>query len=99
MIKTTLSTVMSKLLDISENGYYRWKSKDHTKLINLIETYHSKEDLEEFLETGKIQKQEMIKDLSLNDLKNMKEFKNQLILDEISRTEEKLETLKKQLKE
>ncbi len=94
MIKISLPTIMSKLLNISEKSYYRWKKKDHSKLIDLIETHFTKEELQEFLETGKIEKQEIIKKLSFDELKNIKEFKRQLISDEIKRMQEKIEELK-----
>jgi hypothetical protein len=66
---------MSKLLNISENGYFRWKKKDHVQLINLIETYHTKEELQEFLETGKIKKQDRLNEL-LETERKYKELKN-----------------------
>jgi len=48
--------IFSDLLQISEKSVYRWKSKDHQKLILLLEKYFTKNDLEEFIQTGKIQK-------------------------------------------
>lgn len=56
MKASTHSLVMSELLEISENSYFRWKKKDHTILINLLEKYFIKEELQEFLETGKIKR-------------------------------------------
>ncbi len=56
----TQSETMSELLEISENSYFRWKKKDHVRLINLIERYFKKEDLEEYLETDKINKSEKL---------------------------------------
>jgi hypothetical protein len=63
MTKITLPTIMSKLLEISENSYFRWKKKDHVSLICLLEKYHTKEEIKEFLETGKISKMERIDEL------------------------------------
>lgn len=61
----TQSEVMSNLLEISENSYYRWKKKDHIKLITLIEKYFTTKDLEEFIEIGKISRIENNKDQEL----------------------------------
>lgn len=55
--------IYSKILEVSEKSYYRWKSKDHPILINLIEKYFSDDDLEEFFTTGKIKKFEEFEDL------------------------------------
>lgn len=56
---------MSKLLEISEKSYYVWKKKTHTKLINLIEVNFSKEELDEYLKSGKISKFELLKEQEL----------------------------------
>jgi hypothetical protein len=61
----TQSEVMSNLLEISENSYYRWKKKDHIKLITLIEKYFTTKDLQEFIEIGKIMRIEDNKDQEL----------------------------------
>lgn len=57
--------IYSKILEVSEKSYYRWKSKDHPILINLIEKYFSDDDLEEFLKTKRIKRFEEISDLEL----------------------------------
>ena len=44
----TQSEIMAKLLEISENSYYRWKKKDHIKLIKLLERYFTIYEIEEF---------------------------------------------------
>lgn len=56
----TQSEIMANLLEISENSYYRWKKKDHIKLITLIEKYFTTKDLEEFIESNKVNKFENI---------------------------------------
>jgi hypothetical protein len=56
----TYANLCSKILEISEKSFYRWKNKDHVILVNLLEKYFTKEDLEEFLKTGKIQKMEQL---------------------------------------
>lgn len=70
--KSTIAIVMSTLLNISEKSYYRWKKKDHKTLISLLEMYHSNEEIQEFLETGKISKYERIEEL----LEIEKKYKN-----------------------
>lgn len=54
---------MSQLLEISDKSYYVWKKKTHTKLIKLIENTFSEKDLEEFLETGKITRLELLSNM------------------------------------
>lgn len=88
--------IITLLMCFSRNTFFVWK-REKRPIISLLEKYHSKEELQEFLETGKIQKQEKIKDLSLDDLTNLSKLKEQLILEEIKRTEEKLLSLKSQL--
>lgn len=63
----------SKLLEISEKSFYRWKSKDHKLLINLIDKYFREDDLTEFLETGKIKRLEKVEDFNIeNEIINIK---------------------------
>jgi hypothetical protein len=75
--------VMSELLEISENSYFRWKKKDHKLLIDLLESCFSIEELNEYLETNRIQELEEFKDfkkLKLSDeyqeFLKFKEFQN-----------------------
>ena len=82
-----------RILDISTRSYSNF-NKQNKPIIKLLEKYFTKEDLQEFIETGKIQKQELVKDLTVDDLNSLNNLKEQLILDEIKRTEEKLEELK-----
>ena len=56
MHNQTLTQVMAELLEISEKSVYRWKTKDHIKLMSFLEKYFTKEDIEEFLATGSIEK-------------------------------------------
>jgi hypothetical protein len=46
--------IVSEILGISEKSYYRWK--EERKIFKLLEMYFSDDELEEFLEKGKIQK-------------------------------------------
>ncbi|WP_152184555.1 hypothetical protein [Sulfurimonas indica] len=75
------STVMSELLEISENSYFRWKKKDHIVLIDLIETYFSTEDLIEFLNTGKIEKYEQLNFFNLVKKKNINKYLSSFLQD------------------
>lgn len=54
----TKAEIFSKILEVSEKSYYRWKSKDHKILISLIEKYFSDAELEEFILTGRINRLE-----------------------------------------
>lgn len=66
----TQSEIMANLLEISENSYYRWKKKDHVKLIKLIEQYFTDSEIEEFLDTGKINKFDNLNKYSLSSCIN-----------------------------
>lgn len=61
--------IICELCGIGQKSYYVWKNKSHIELINLIEKYFAKEDLQEFLQTGKIQKLDYV-DTYLINLKN-----------------------------
>ncbi|RZV12743.1 hypothetical protein D3M61_11350 [Aliarcobacter butzleri] len=50
--------LVSNLLGISEKSYYRWK--ENRAIFKLLEMYFSDKNIEEFLETGKIEKFENI---------------------------------------
>ncbi|MEA3450610.1 MAG: hypothetical protein U9Q83_01760 [Bacteroidota bacterium] len=60
------ATLFSKLLNISDKSFYRWKSKDHKLLIDLLEKYFEDSDIKEFLETSEISRFEQ-----LNQIKSM----------------------------
>lgn len=53
---------MTLLMCFSRNTFFVWK-REKRPIISLLEKYHSKEELQEFLETGKIQKQDRLKEL------------------------------------
>jgi predicted flavoprotein YhiN len=76
--KKRIELLMSELFGFSTQSYFNWKKEAHTKrkIISLLEKYFTKEDLEEFLETGEIQKQELVKDLSHDELKKLIDLKN-----------------------
>lgn len=57
--------IFSQLFEISTKSFYRWKSKDHILLIDLIEKYFEDDDIAEFLKTGKISRFEMLPDIDI----------------------------------
>jgi phosphoglycerate-specific signal transduction histidine kinase len=44
---------MAAIFSTSEGTYYKWK-RENRPIINLLDKYFTKEELEEFLETGEI---------------------------------------------
>lgn len=62
---------ISELCNIGEKSYYVWKNKSHTKLIALLEKYFSEEELQEFIETGKIEKLEGNTPVSIDDFRSL----------------------------
>ncbi len=81
---------ISNLLGVSVKSVYNY-DKENRPIIRLLENYFTNDDLEEFLETNEIKKQELIKDITNDKLKEiLKDTHNQKILDEI-------ETLKRKL--
>lgn len=67
--------LMSKLFGFSAPTYFRWK-KEKRPIIDLIEKFFSKEELEEFLKTGEISKLEKVKNAN-NQIDNI----NDLLID------------------
>jgi len=57
---------IKKLLDISDVSYYRWKKE--RPIFDLLEAYFTKDELNEFLETGKIEKFEAIKNKTKEEI-------------------------------
>ena len=53
-----------KLFQFSRPTYYKWK-RENVPVIALLEKYFSKEELQEFLQTGSIQKQENMQKLNI----------------------------------
>lgn len=51
----TIDAVISKIFDFSKPTYFRWK-KEQRPIILLLEKYFTKENLQEFLESGSIKK-------------------------------------------
>lgn len=53
---------LSKIFDFATSTIYKWK-KESRPIIKLLEQYFTKEDLEDFIATGKISKMERIDEL------------------------------------
>ena len=89
--------VMAKLFDFNATTYYAWK-KQSRPIIFLLESYFSKEELEEFLEHGSIARYDLIKDLSLEQLKEqLRSSNNAKTMQEIEKHLTAIEDLKKRL--
>ena len=58
---------MTKILDIAERTLFNWR-KDNKPIVLLLEKYFTKEDLDEFLDSGKISKFENASDVINNEL-------------------------------
>lgn len=57
----TFKETMAELFSTAEGTYYKWK-REKRPIIALLDIYFSKEDIEEFLETGKISKFEILEE-------------------------------------
>lgn len=66
----TFKETMANLFSASEGAYYKWK-RENRPIIQLIDRYFSKDDIQEFLETGKIRKLEVIKGFEINELEKL----------------------------
>jgi hypothetical protein len=69
---------MAGLFSTAEGTFYKWK-REQRPIISLLEKYFTKEELEEFLRTGGIEKMEIVAGLSLEDLKLIRENKEVII--------------------
>lgn len=88
--KWTKDKIFGELFSFSSKTIYNWE-RQKRPIVTLIKQYFSKEELVEFLETDKINKFELIKDLSEDKIKSLiKNEHNKKILEQI-------EELKKQL--
>ena len=58
-VTMTFKEVMAAIFSTAEGTFYKWK-RENRPIISLLETYFNKEELEEFLKTGKISKMETL---------------------------------------
>lgn len=63
--------IITKLMCYTRNTYFVWK-REKRPIITLLEKYYTKEELQEFLDTGKVSKYEKIEEL----LEIEKKYKN-----------------------
>ncbi len=65
-----MKQAIKAILSISDKTYYNWK-KEKRPIISFLEKYFTEEDLEEFLNTGKLEKleytQEITKDIYIHE--------------------------------
>lgn len=73
-----------KILGVSKNSYWNYKNQNRP-IIPLLEKYFTKEELEEFLNTGEIQNLELIKGIS-----SKQNQLNQELINRIERLEKRV---------
>lgn len=56
----TYEQLMVELFQFSSPTYYKWKKHENRPIFDLLDKYFSKEDLEEYVKTGKVSKYEAI---------------------------------------
>lgn len=78
----------SKLLQNTVRTISNWKN-EHRPIINLLEKYFTKEDIEEFINIGKIEKLELIKNIDIEELKTL--IKNKDLLHKVTEIKSLLE--------
>lgn len=91
-IVMTFEKIVLKLMCFSRNTFYVWK-REKRPIIKLLNKYFTDIELEEFVLTGKINKQELVKDLSIEDLESISSLKQELIKKEIELHKQRLEEL------
>jgi len=76
-----IEVLMSQLFGFSTQSYFNWKrdAQAKRKIISLLEKYFTKEDLEEFLESGKCEKFEAISGLNSEEVKDLVSFRKRVI--------------------
>jgi predicted flavoprotein YhiN len=67
--------MIAEFLGNSERTILRWK-EENRPVVNFLEKYFPEQYIEEFLNTGKIEKLELIKDLSAEEIKELKTNQN-----------------------
>ena len=71
-----MKSAVAKLLDVSERSVYNW-SKENRPIITFLYKYFSKEDIQEYLQFGQIEKLEL---LNLSDPITTEEFQSLSII-------------------
>jgi hypothetical protein len=70
--------IIESLFGFNNSTFYRWKSQNRL-IIVLLEKYFTQEELEEFLETGVIQKQELIKGYTKEEREKGRQNKEKIL--------------------
>lgn len=63
----TYEQIMVELFEFSAPTYYKWKKHEKRKVFDLLEKYFTKEDLEEFLAVGKIQRYDEVENSKVDN--------------------------------
>jgi len=85
--------VIADLIRNDPKTIYRWK-KQNRPIINLLEKYFTKQDLEEFLQTGQVKKMENLKEAQTTNTKNGYTLTLDLTNEQIKKLEELAKTSK-----
>jgi hypothetical protein len=97
-IKNTIDwRLLESLFVFTRQAWSNWK-KENRPIVNLIEKYFTDAEIKEFLENNKIEKLDLIKDKSTEDLKELIQLKNsQDIIEKIEKKKQEIRDLEKQL--
>lgn len=88
---------LEHLFGFTRQTWSKWK-KEERPIVRLLEDNFENEEIEEFLLTGKIQKYELIKDFSKEQIENLlSNNKRNQIENQIAQKIQEIEELKKQL--
>jgi len=75
-----MKNLIVQMLGISLKSYYNWKNS--RLIITFLEKYFSESELQEFLETKKIKRLELIKGFTADELEYKTQTKKELKIDE-----------------
>lgn len=70
---------IENLFLFTRQTWSKWKNEKRP-IVNLIEKYFTNDELQEFLETNQIEKFELLKDLSKNELLDLIKLRNKQVL-------------------
>jgi flagellar biosynthesis protein FliP len=88
---------VAELMSFSSNSYYVWK-KEERPIILFLHKYLSEADIQEFLKTNKLEKLDLIKDVSIEELRAFKEKgKKQYLTEQINKKKQEIFALEQEL--
>jgi len=70
--------IIESLFGFNFSTFYRWKSQNRP-IVNILGKYFADDELEEFLETGEIQKQELIQGYTKEELGKLLQNKEKIL--------------------